>query len=356
MDIEKIKKEKDGLDVISDIYIYAVLGEKPKEEDLVRFTWYGIHKQDNSELFTLKIPFNLGEITLKQAIVLSTISKEFSNNKLTITKSQKVELNDIKIGSFPHIFKLLHDVGVNTISESGHNVRNIITCPVNGIDETQIMDVSDLATKLNETFRGNKNFSNLPNSLKIAISGYTQGCSLEFTPDVSFNAYKNKKGKVVFSLRVIGEHLGFVTPSQVVPTARAIAKTYKEFGSRDNFEDSLFSWFVGSWGFSEFFDVLDSTVTFKIKDEDIDDEFSLGKQPRLGINNSKIKDESYIGFKVKDKRVDVKLFDAVLNLLDKYEASKLKITHKGNLIILDAKTKTAHKLALELEKLDFVIP
>ena len=356
MDIEKIKKEKDGLDVISDIYIYAVLGEKPKEEDLVRFTWYGIHKQKNSDLFTLKIPFTLGEISKEQANVLSLISKEFSNKKLNLLNSQKIELNDINIHSLPHIFKLLQDVGINTICESGHNVRNVITCPVNGVDKTQIVDVSDLAGKLNEAFKGNKNFSNLPNSLKIAISGYTQGCSLEFTPDVSFNAYKNEKGKVVFSLRVIGEHLGFVTASQVVPTARAIAKIYKDFGSRDNYEDSLFSWFVGSWGFSEFFDVLDSTVNFKIKDDEIDEDFTEGKKPRLGINESKIENESYIGFKLDSKTLEVERFDKLIELLDKYEASRLKITHKANMIILDAKSETATKFADELRALDFFIP
>ena len=354
MDIEQIKKNKDGLDVLSDIYIYAVLGEKASEEDLIRFKWYGIHKQeDTKEYFRLKIPLPLGELNLEQLETLLTISKKYAKNSLLFDTYQKVELKWLKMHNLPEVFNLLQGVGLKTIFEAGHNVKNIITCPVNGIDKTQIADVSDIAKKLNETFIGNKNFSNLPNELTIAVSGYAQGCALTYTPDISFNATKNEKGKVVYSLRVIGEHLGFITSSQIVPTARAIAKIYKDFGIRDDIEDSTFQYLIGSWGFSKFFDILDSSVTFRIKDFDIDEEFVEGKAPRLGINESKVEGQSYIGCKLKTLDIGSKKIETLISLLKKYGASKIKLTHKANVIVLDAPTNEANNFVKDLKTIEF---
>ena len=59
LNIEQIKKEKDGLDVLSDIYIYAVLGERVTAKDLIRFQWYGIYQhEDNLDYFRIVIPYH----------------------------------------------------------------------------------------------------------------------------------------------------------------------------------------------------------------------------------------------------------------------------------------------------------
>jgi len=356
LNIEQIKKDKDGLDVISDIYIYAVLGERVSKEDLIRFQWYGLYVQEDTdeEYFKLKIPLSLGQLTIEQIKTLSAISKEYAKNSLDFSRAQKVELKWLKIHNLPHIFNKLNEVGLNTIFEAGHTVRNVITCPVNGIDATQIADVSEIATKLNKAFIGNKNFSNLPDKLTIAVSGYAEGCALDYVPDVSFNAQKNERGKVLFSIKVIGEHIGFITASQIIPTARAIAKIYKDFGDREDRERTSFQWLIGSWGFSKFFDVLDASVnSFNIKDVDIDEEFQEGRQPRIGINDSKIEGQSYIGCKLSSLEIGSAGLDNLASLLEKYEASKIKITHKGNIVILDAPTKSAQEFAKDLEKVNF---
>jgi sulfite reductase (ferredoxin) len=101
LNIEEIKRQKDGLDVLGDIYIHAVLGEKIPSEDLHRLQWYGIYASDeNQSSFELKIPLNMGELSLKQLKVLTQISQEFANNSLTFSCEQKIELKDIKYTTF----------------------------------------------------------------------------------------------------------------------------------------------------------------------------------------------------------------------------------------------------------------
>ena len=189
LNIEHIKKEKDGLDVLSDIYIYAVLGERVSQKDLIRFQWYGIYQhEDNLDYFKIVIPLPLGELNLEQLKTLAFISKDYGKNSLDINRGQKIELKWLKMHNLPHIFNLLHNVNLSTTFESGHTVRNIITCPINTVDCKQLTNVSVIASKLNDTFIGNKKFSNLPNKFQVAISGCKEGCNLEETPDLTFNA------------------------------------------------------------------------------------------------------------------------------------------------------------------------
>ena len=195
LNIEQIKKDKDGLDVLSDIFIYAVLGERVSEADLIRFQWYGIHAQgrdDKGDYFKLKIPLSLGELNLEQIKALSKISKEYAKDSLDFTKSQKIEFSWLRIYDLPAVFNILQAVELNTTFESGHNVRNII---LNCVNKEHLTDISDVTNKLNETFRGNKNFSNLPNKLQIAISGCARKAVENNTHDVNFDAVKNDKDK-----------------------------------------------------------------------------------------------------------------------------------------------------------------
>ena len=73
----------------------------------------------------------------------------------------------------------------------------------------------------------------------------------------------------------------------------------------------------------------------------------------MGVNESKIEGQSYIGCKLNFSTIERKNLDNLSTLLEKYNASKIKITHKGNIIVLDAPTSNAENLAIELEKINF---
>ena len=80
--VERIKKEKDGLDVLQDIYRYAITGEEVDPEDIDRFKWYGMYTQnrnlqdenDPTLYFMLRVKLEGGELTLPQLKVMAEIS------------------------------------------------------------------------------------------------------------------------------------------------------------------------------------------------------------------------------------------------------------------------------------------
>jgi len=354
LNIEHIKKEKDGLDVLSDIYIYAVLGERVSQKDLIRFQWYGIYQQeDNEKYFKIVIPLPLGELNVEQLKTLAFISKDYAKNSLDINEGQKIEFKWLKMHNLPHIFNLLHNVNLSTIFESGHTVRNIITCPINTVDGKQLINVSTIANKVNNTFIGNKKFSNLPNKLQMAISGCKEGCNLDETPDVTFNANSYKSNKVLFSVKIVEEHIGYITSSQIVQTAKTIANIYKDYGNRTNINKSSFSSLIKSWGIKEFTNILESSINFNIKPIILEEDGIPTKGEHFGINKSVIEGESYIGCKVASSNFNSSEFTGLATILEKYDASKIKLTNKGHIIVLDAPTTKANDLASDLQKVNF---
>ena len=354
LNIEHIKKEKDGLDVLSDIYIYAVLGEKVSAKDLIRFQWYGIYKQeDNENYFKVVIPLPLGELNIEQLKTLALISKEYARNSLDINRGQKIQFKYLKMHDLPHIFNLLHNVNLSTIFEAGHTVRNIITCPINTVDNKQLMDISAIATKINDTFIGNKKYSNLPNKLQIAINGCKEECCHEEIPDVNFDAYIYKSNKILFSVKIIGEHIGYITPSQILQTSKAIVNIYKEYGNRTDINKSTFASLVKTWGLAEFNEILDSSINFNLKRIILEADTRATKGEHFGINKSTIEGQSYIGCKIKSQNLKASDFNSLAVILEKYNASKVKLTNKGNIIVLDAPSTKADDLAKDLQKVNF---
>ena len=354
LNIEQIKKEKNGLDVLADIYIYSIFGERITPSDLERFKWYGLYAQDeNQEFFELKIPLNMGELNLEQIKTLSQIAKDYSNETVSLSSEQKIVFNNLKLHNIPNIFNMLQAAELSTSFEAGHTVRRVLTCPINGIDETQLFDVSDLANRLNKTFIGNKEYYNLPNKLQMAISGYEEGCDVQFIPDVSFNATKDSKDKIIFAVKILDITIGYVSGAQVLNTAKSIANIYKDYGFREDSKKNSFEYLVNNWGFNKFYDILNASINYKLQKHILKKDISIPRKPRMGVNSSKIEGESYIGCRFSSKSINSSILSSLYELLLKYNASKIKITHKANIIILDVPSINAQDFAKELEKIGF---
>jgi ferredoxin-nitrite reductase len=77
---EKLKLEKDGLDVVHDIYRYAKTGFASIEpDDFDRMKWYGVYRQKpkDSGYFMMRIKVPGGQVNAAQAQKLSEIADRF---------------------------------------------------------------------------------------------------------------------------------------------------------------------------------------------------------------------------------------------------------------------------------------
>ena len=104
---ERLKLEKDGLDVIHDIYRYAKLGFSAiGEEDFDRLKWYGVYRQKpkDSGYFMMRTKIPGGQLTSAQAVLLSELADEFAHGFCDITTRQTIQYHWLRIQDVPPIF------------------------------------------------------------------------------------------------------------------------------------------------------------------------------------------------------------------------------------------------------------
>lgn len=365
--VERIKKEKDGLDVLQDIYLYAITGEEVHPEDIDRLKWYGLYTQnrnlqdenDETLYFMLRVKLEGGTLTLPQLKIVAQISKNYARGTADFTTRQDIQFHYIKIIDLPEIFRLLDTVGLSTIFAAGDVPRNVVSCPVNGIDHEEIADVRDIVNKLNALFKGNRLFSNLPRKFKVGVNGCSKNCIHHEMQDLSFNAVKQANGRVHFAVSVggglasnrrVANHIGYVTPSQVVPLAKAVTKIYRDHGIRENRRKARLGHIIEEWGVQKFKDILQSNLTFQIKPENEIEYVNSKYREHFGIHDSKEKGKSFIGCALNSGHIGVEGLNNLIELFEKYEAKALKATVTQNIIITEVASKNANNLANDLEK------
>lgn len=366
--VERIKKEKSGLDVLKDIYLYAVLGEEVQPEDIDRFKWYGLYTQnknlqaedDPTLYFMLRVKLEHGSMNLEQIRMVAEISEEFARGTAAFTTRQDIQFHYITVRNLPEVFRRLQSVGLSTTFAAGDVPRNVISCPVNGIEHDEIVDVSDLISKVNDYFRGNKNLGNLPRKYKVGISGCNKHCMGHEIQDLSFSALKCEKGKVVFDVSVggglasnkrIASHIGFVTPSQVLPTVKAVSAIYRDHGLRENRRKARLGHLLDAWGVEKFKEVLHEKLKFRLKEEGTIEYTAYAKREHFGIHESKVKAQSYIGCAINGGKIGAQGLVNLANALEKHGATTIKATITQNFVVTDAPTPNAKALSDELKVL-----
>src|SRR5215471_9521155 len=98
--IEEVKKQKDGLDVLADIYRYARLGAKSiSPDDEMLFRWYGIYTQRPAEdgFFMVRIRIPGGDLTPSQLSTIAWLSGKYGRGLADVTVRQNIQLHWVRI-------------------------------------------------------------------------------------------------------------------------------------------------------------------------------------------------------------------------------------------------------------------
>ena len=180
-DVERIKHEKDALDVWEDISRYAKLGfEAIAADDFARMRWYGIYQQKPNEgHFMLRIKLPGGRLTPMQLREIGMLGNQYARGFGDITTRQDIQFHWLRIENFPEMFdRIYNKCGLYTDFACGDNPRNICSCPLDGLLVNQVCPTGEIVQKLSDMFRaGGKEFSNLPRKFKCSVSACPIHCN-----------------------------------------------------------------------------------------------------------------------------------------------------------------------------------
>ncbi len=257
--IERWKLDRHPLDVAESVLsTYARQG--PGAIDAVpgeaeRLKWVGLYPQSQGgDAFMLRVKVPGGFLTAAQAREIGVVAEAygegpvesavFGSSYADLTTRQDVQIHWVRIADVPRIWKRLARVGLTTIQACGDSARNVLSCPVSGVDADEAFDALPVAVAINEHFTGNRELANLPRKFKMSVTGCREDCARAEIQDVGLWPARAGDGRVGFNVLAggglgDGERLAsdidvFVEPAQALDLTRAVARLFSELGNREN--------------------------------------------------------------------------------------------------------------------------
>ena len=366
---ETAKKEDDGLNVrarIESVYAKKGFGSIWPSDLRNRFRWYGLYTQrpETDGYFMLRIRIPGGMLTSEQTDVIGRISERYGRDVADVTDRQNVQLHWIRIEDVPAIWSELEAVGLSTTEACGDTPRNLLGCPLAGIDASEIVDASEVLSEANAALVGDPAFSNLPRKFKISISGCAHQCGQHEINDIGLVGAVGPDGTAGYDVWVGGglstnpmfaQRLGtFVVPDQVVPVVLGITSVFRDWGYRRARNRARMKFLVRDWGPEKFRDMLEKEIGFSLPDLPEPPATDQVHREHVGIGNQK-DGKHYVGFTPKAGRIAGHQLRAVARLARRYGDGRLRTTTQQKMLILDVPEERVADLMEELEILDLPV-
>ena len=197
-----------------------------------------------------------GRLTAAQARCIGEIADEFARGPRTndlwpdgvadITTRQDIQLHWLHIADIPEIWRRLEEVGLTTVQACGDSARNVLCCPVSGLDVDEVIYALPVAEAISAYFTGNREYANLPRKFKMSVTGCLDDCAQAEINDIGLWPARLDDAAATVGFNVLvggglsdGPRMAsdidvFVTADQAVELTRAIAQLYGELGNREN--------------------------------------------------------------------------------------------------------------------------
>lgn len=350
---EKLKAEKDGLAVQTEIEEFARIGWEAMDgtDRDHRLKWLGVFfRPVTPGKFMLRLRMPSGVITSQQMGVLAEIVQRYGDDgNADITTRQNLQLRGIRLEDIPDIFRRMQQVGLTSIQSGMDNVRNITGSPVAGLDADELYDTRELVQQVQDMItnssQGNPEFTNLPRKFNIAIAGCRDNSVHAEINDIAFvPAFKNetfgfnvlvggffsaKRCEAAIPLKV------WVKPEQVVAICRAILEVYRDNGPRANRQKSRLMWLIDEWGIDQFRSEVENQLGETLETEAEKDEIIWDKRDHIGVYSQKQAGFNYVGLNVPIGRLYANEMFELARLAEVYGQGEIRLTVEQNVIIPD---------------------
>jgi sulfite reductase (ferredoxin) len=379
---EQTKRDDDGLNVRDRIEnIYAVRGFRsiPGPDLRSRFRWWGLYTQRKQgtpagatataepeeledEFFMLRVRIPGGALTSEQLRAIAWASERFGRDVADVTDRQNIQLHWIRIEDVPRIWEALERTGLSTCEACGDTPRNMIGCPLAGVDASELIDATPFIELTHKRFVGDPAFSNLPRKFKTSISGCAQQCAQHEINDVGFVGVHRPGDGVGFDLWVGGglgpnphfaRRLGvFVEPDQVPDVWGAVAATFRDYGYRRSRNHARLKFLMADWGPERFREVMEREyLGFALPDGAEPPSSATSQRDHVGVFEQQ-DGRAYVGFAPKAGRIYGHQLRQIADLADRYAGGRIRTTTQQKMVIVDVPPERGDELIAALEDQD----
>jgi sulfite reductase (ferredoxin) len=382
---ERFKKDDDGLHVRDRILNRYALGgfDSIDPADLRgRFRWWGLYTQrrpgisggrtgtlDDAEIedsyFMMRVRIPGGQLFADQLRAVASIAKEYGRDLADITDRQNVQYHWIRIEDVPAIWLRLDEVGLSSLQACGDVPRNILGCPVAGIDAAEVIDATAALRATEAVAAANPEFTNLPRKFKTAVSGCAAQCIPHEVNDISFVGVTGPDGTPGYDLWVGGglstnpmlaQRLGvFVEEGQVPEVWAGVTGLFRDYGYRRLRSRARLKFLVADWGTEVFREVLQKEyLGYALPAGPAPPAPPPGSRDHVGVHEQR-DGRYYVGVAPHAGRTSGSQLWQVAELAEAYGSGRIRTTAEQKLLILDVPADRVSELVSALAAEDLPV-
>jgi sulfite reductase beta subunit-like hemoprotein len=325
-----------------------------------------LNTTDSPHFLRIKIPG--GFLDSKQMRRIADLTKTYSRGQAEITNRQDIQLHWIEAEDALEVFSVMDELGFTTdMCGQGFggarygDARNIVCCPVSGIERDELVNGAPLLKKLSDFFIGNPDFQDMPRKFKFSISGCGCDCTRAVINDLAFVAVE-KDEAVGFTLLAGGgigaslpgprlaEPTGvFVRPEDAFKVAVGAIEIHRDYGSRESKAKARFKFLLQSWGLGKFLSTLEEKLGKHL--EEYDGPVFVRDEGHEGVRSQNQDGYYYVNIPLLGGILSSDELTSLADLADEYGRSELRLTPTQNIIIPNVAQKDI--LLKHLEKIGF---
>jgi sulfite reductase beta subunit-like hemoprotein len=309
----------------------------------------GFERGEGSSHF-LRIKVVGTELNTNQARVIAELSRKYGKGYLEITVRHDIQLHWVKDEDAPEIFSKLEELGLHTdmcgqaYPEAGHgDVRNIVTCPLSGVQEGELIDTIPIVKEAVNFFTGKEEYLDLPKKFKIAISSCPLNCVRLDINDVGLKAIKAEHG-IGFTV-FVGGGIGvpailakpmdiFVPPEDVLSFLKAIVEVYRDHGNRESKAKARFKWLIQTFGVKRIREMVEERIGRKLKDFDAS-KINLGWKDHIGYNPQRGDGLFSLTVPIQAGMLNSEQLLKIADIADRYCDGKLRFSTSQNIVLVN---------------------
>ncbi|HJV47604.1 MAG TPA: nitrite/sulfite reductase [Bacillota bacterium] len=359
---ELAKLEKDGLDIL-DLIVnkYSKEGfDSIEKSEFDFFKWAGVYQQrPNNGHFMMRVRIPSGILTNEQALVLAGIGKDYGRDLVDVTTRQAVQFHWLTIENFPDIFERLAAVGLSSTEACGDCPRTIIGNPLAGIDPNETLDTRPIVAQLEQFFRGNRDFSNLPRKYKMSVSANIYNTAHAELNDLAFTPAK----KVLNGEEVLGFHIWvggglsakpylaqkldvFCQPEEALKVAVGVTTIFRDFGYREKRTHARLKFLMADWGPEKFREELVKiTGELETAGTDLTEGWKAGYF--YGVHEQKQAGYYYAGLSVPVGRMTANELVELARIAQQYGDGTIGTCNSQNVLIRNISSENVEKFKEE---------
>jgi sulfite reductase beta subunit-like hemoprotein len=342
------------------------------EDDLFMCKWVGLYTHRHEKgYFMLRTKQPNGFVTPEQLETVADIAERQNKGYADITTRQDFQLHWVHYTEAAAIVRRLQSVGISTLGACGDIMRNVVGCPVAGVDREEILNASPVANAVSRFFLGNLAYANLPRKYKVSVSGCKMQCvhpEIQCVALVGASRRVNGRVEVGFDLRVGGglstqpflsQRLNaFVKPEEAVEVIRHITEIWRDTPAyREKRHRARIKYLIHDWGAPRFRQALEERLGRALEDAPADyQDPPETYRDHVGVHAQKQAGLYYVGAPVLVGRITSQQMKRVADLCRRYgDGQTIRLTNRQNILLLNIPESSVEKVLAGLAEVGLSI-